>query len=274
VVSPTAVSTGEASPLVERARFDDGVVYELRWTPESENLTAAAADGPEPPPHGAVGFAPEETATYRCRWLSGPLTVPAGEAVISAQKTDRGFDFVVRVRTAEWVRSFFDADDTFETEADTALLSTAHRQTLNEGRRHLTRSVSFDRAARRLTVATGDEPALTMPLSKWARDPLAALFYARTLPLTPGSRYKIPMTEAGRETTIELVVHGAETIRIDDRQVDALKIEPRVIARVAVKQPLRGSVWVSRDARRIPLAIQIETEFGRFAAELVDSAPR
>ena len=53
VVSPaTLAGAGEpASPLVERARLDGGIVYELRWTPAAiEAVDAAASSGTPPPP--------------------------------------------------------------------------------------------------------------------------------------------------------------------------------------------------------------------------------
>ncbi len=73
VVSQTAVAGAghPSSPLVERARLDDGFIYELRWTPASE---AALSDVnvPPPPPPGVAPFRKGEAASYDVHWDGGP----------------------------------------------------------------------------------------------------------------------------------------------------------------------------------------------------------
>ena len=97
VVSPAALpGMAEAAlgpfPLVEQARFEGAVIYEMAWSEEAEALVPRP-DPPPPMPPGTVPFANRERAVYRVMWLSGSaLGVPAGEATLSAERLPDGDD--------------------------------------------------------------------------------------------------------------------------------------------------------------------------------------
>src|SRR4029079_11670609 len=63
VVAPRPVDSGSTPPLIERARFPAGTIYELQWTPETESRVRAHSVV-EPPATGPIPFHAGETATY------------------------------------------------------------------------------------------------------------------------------------------------------------------------------------------------------------------
>jgi hypothetical protein len=259
------------TPIVERASFPEGTIYELRWTPEVD----AWLDDLErvvPPPPGPIPFANGETTRYTVRWVGGPMTVPAGEASISAERTNlQGFRFTVHATTASWVERFFQADDTLTTEADAQLLPLEYREELNEGSRRTRRRVVFEPNARRVLVTNGETPPVALPLRREARDPLSALFYVRTLPLAEGFSEALPVNDAGRNTVVAVRVVGSESIEIEGRPVDTWKIEPTFVSRLAWREPPRATVWVSKDARQLPLRIRVTAAFGTIEVETAGS---
>jgi hypothetical protein len=258
------------SPLIERAAFDGGVIYELRWTPEID-AAFDAADAVVMLPPGRLPFGTRETSRYRVRWLGGPVTLPAGDAIVSAERSaDGGFHFDAHATTAAWVRSFFAADDQLSAETDAQLLPRVYRESLNEGRRRARRIVTFDPAGRRVTVINGDTAAVALPLRPGARDPLSALFYVRTLPLEPGRHIVVLVNDAGRHTTVDVGVVGAETITIDGRSYDTWKVAPTLVTRLAWRTPPRATVWISRDDRKIPVRITVSAAFGTVDVELIE----
>jgi len=270
-------SPASPSPLVERAALREGVIYELRWTPEINAAFDAAENDASvvPLPPGPLPFQESETSRYRVRWVGGPMTLPAAEAVISAERdAEGGLRIDVRARTAGWVRSFFEADDQLTTETDGQLLPRIYRESLNEGRRRVRRTVAFDPGGKRVTVTNGDAAAVTLPLRQSARDPLSALFYVRTLPLADGFRAPVLVNDAGRNTTMDVRVAGSEVITIDGRPHDTWKLEPSLVARIAWREPPRATVWVSRDSRKVPLLIRVSAGFGTVDVELVDYESR
>jgi hypothetical protein len=110
--------------------------------------------------------------------------------------------------------------------------------------------------------------AVSLPMTSQARDAIAALFYARTLPLEAGVRYRVPVNEAGRNLVVEVAVTVREVIQVQGRSVDAIRLEPRIQRRVERRRAIVATLWLSTDARRVPLAFDVEAGFGRVRAEL------
>jgi hypothetical protein len=271
--SPIALPAAP-SPLVERARLADGTVYELKWTPDIEIALATAIDGPLPPAAGSAPFPHAESTRYKVRWSSGPLDLPAGEIVVDAARTAAGFSLTAHATTAPWMKRFFDANDTFATETDATFLPTRHLQNLREGRRQIVRRIDFDRATRRVRVVNGQTDPVVMPLGAAARDPLSALFYARTLALDLGDRFSLPVTDAGFPVTLDVKVTGAERVRVNGEWRDSTKIEPLIRRRTPTRIPLAIALWLSRDERRVPLVLTATGDFGSVSLELVDHVTR
>lgn len=265
------------SPLVERARFADATIYELQWTPETEaRLTRPAITVPAPP--GRIPFHAGELARYAVAWGGAGMDVAAGEVTI---RVDPGpgsrlsaYRFVIEADTAPWMSRFFEARDRFVTSATGELLPRVHEREQHEGSRHATRAFVFDHAAgvvrqgASVDQAQG-ERAVALPLAPYARDALTALFYARTLELRPGRRYELPINEAGRSLKLEFAVAARETITVQGRAVESVRLMPTIHQQVQRRQPVTATLWLSVDPRHVPLALEVEAGFGRVRAELI-----
>jgi hypothetical protein len=284
IVAPTALASAPSidelrrgvlplgdTPLVERARFADAVIYELTWSPEVESRLALPAP-PAPPPPGPVPFSVGERLTYDVRWVGGPMNLPAGQAVVGVEagpSADQPFRFVATAETAPWVSRFFEAKDRFETLAGADLLPTVHRRDLLEGRRALTREAVFDRGSGVVRIgAPGDPGAMSFRLSPGTRDILTAFFYLRTLPLHPGDSVVVPVTDGGRAYTVTVRTVGPETVMVGGRPVNALRVEPLVSERVPRRAPVEVVVWLTPDALHRVLAADLAAGFGRVRLEL------
>ncbi len=286
VVSPEPIAGADApdSPYVERETFGDETVYELVWTETSEaaleDVEAAAPPAPGPAP-----FARGEVATYAVQWLSGPLDLQAGTivmSVVAADGSDAGVEgqppawaFEVAATTAPWVSRFFEARDRFRTSTDAAFLPLLHQRFLREGRRSVDRVFAYDHEARHVRsadtpAAAREASALALPLAAHARDAIAALFYLRTLPLAGGTTLEVPINEAGRNMTATIVVGPPETVEGPGGPQPALRIAPRIATRVQRRQAVEAVIWISTDARRVPLVAEITAGFGRVRLKLVD----
>lgn len=280
VVSPgdMAGAGTPASPFVERTRFDHDVIYEVRWTPESEAALDAAADLPEPPPPANIPFAAGETLTYEVRWDGGPVALPAGTATLRTSDAPEGegrWRFEVSAETADWVSNFFEARDRFVTIADAAVKPLEHLREIREGRRRQDRVFVYDAAERLVhTGQTRDEAlapgALSFAVSPAARDAVTAFYYARTVVPAAGGAIQVPINEAGRNLTLTLPAGIEETIMHRGQPVRARRIAPTLQQRIERRRPLDLTVWVSVDERRVPLLVEISAGFGRVKAELVD----
>jgi hypothetical protein len=274
VVTPTAVTAPEPDapwPLIERARFAEGVIYEFRWTPEvQDRLARELAVRPEPV--GPLPFGPGEIARYLVHWTSAAVDLPAGEITVAVQPPP--FTFLVRAETAPWISRFFEARDLFTTRTDGELLPQLHEREQHEGTRHVTRAYVFQHAEGLVRIGRTAEHAsgeggVSLPLAPASRDAIAAVFYARTLTLEPGRRFVIPVNEAGRQVVVELLVSGRERISVQGQAMSAIRLEPRMRQGAAGRHTATATLWVSDDDRKLPIALELEAAFGRVRAELV-----
>jgi hypothetical protein len=257
------------APLVPRARFPGRTIYELQWTPDIDARLGARTV--EPPPAGRIPFRNGEKAGYAVAWAGAGMNAVAGE--ISVDVHGPPYRFVVTAETAPWVSRFFEARDVFATMADESLLTRSHEREQNEGARHVVRAFVYDRDAGVVRIGRSLEEAqlgdaVSLPMTPQARDAIAALFYARTLPLEQGARYRVPINEAGRNLMVDITVASREAIEVQGRRVEAIRLEPLIERRVERRQPISATVWLSADDRRIPLALDVEAGFGRVRAEL------
>ena len=266
------------SPLVERARLDERVIYELVWTAEREAHLPRPAP-PQPPAPGAVPFAIGERATYDVRWLGGGLGVSAGRATVSVRRAhgDGAYELTAEAETADWVSQFFDTENEYVTVVTSDLLPLRHQRREQQSHRDLTRVFSFDHETRTVRIQSGTtsaEGAVTLSIPPGTRDALSALYYARAVALVPGDLVKVPVSEGGRNLILELRAIREEVVTVGGRSVTALRLEPRVVQRVARRRPLEMVVWLSRDAHRVPLRADVSAGFGRVRLDLVEYAPR
>jgi uncharacterized protein DUF3108 len=146
-------------------------------------------------------------------------------------------------------------------------------QHLKEGRRVVNRRAEFDRAARLVRVQQGSGPVVSLPIQADALDPLAVFFFARTLPLTPGSTVLLPMNNSARNYVVQLVTTGEEMISYKGGQTSAIRATPR-ITRASGALPTQITIWFEPAGARRPLRADIAGLAGVGAVRLeLESGP-
>jgi hypothetical protein len=126
------------------------------------------------------------------------------------------------------------------------------------------RATVFDHRAG--TFRIGEGPALHLP--RGGRDGLSAFLYARTLPLAPNFNAAFPVVEGGRAYTVNLAVEGADRVGTGAGALPALRVVPQFLGSGGRQRALRVTLFLSADARRVPLLILLDAGFGSFRLEL------
>jgi hypothetical protein len=153
-----------------------------------------------------------------------------------------------------------------------------HQRFLREGRRVVDRSFAYDHEGRHVRAADSaaaarDGGGMALPLAAHARDALAALWYVRTLPLAAGTMFDMPINEAGRNLKATITVGAPEIVDTAGGARPAWRVEPRLTTRVQRRQAIAATIWISTDARRVPVAADVAAGFGRVRLKLVDYRP-
>jgi hypothetical protein len=84
---------------------------------------------------------------------------------------------------------------------------------------------------------------------------------------------RFPVNEAGRNLVVELVVDGVERVSAGGASVEATRVTPTMQRRVEDRQPVVSTLWLSNDARRVPVLLDLDAGFGHVRVELVSYRP-
>ena len=263
----------------------------LALTAGSGNLSArpvgdpyAAWDGDLTPP-GLPPFPPVVTfqAEYRFGWAG----VSAGGASVSVTESSHGRRAIVAEGgPSGWVRSLWNYHARYYGESGLRGETPSWFHIDEEvARGDLVSDAWFPGNA---VLACHRFPSETKPW--WftplpgVRDLFAAMLYVRNLPLRDGDVIRITVFPDRNTYLVELRVAGRETLTIDGHPTRAARFTIRIwsivtagpeIGRISPHKKFRaGRIWMSDDARRLPLRAEVDVFIGSVFAELAKIDPR
>ncbi len=225
-----------------------------------------------------VPFRAGEQLSYDISW-SGFITATAATATISVREKrpaygSTAYYIVAEGRPARLVAMFYQLYYKADTWLDAYTLLPLRASIFSqEGSRRGTNKITlFDRkhGTARFEVQEGtSSSARNLKLPPQAQDPLAAVFALRATAPVAGTRLLMPMTFNGNVYQVRLTVERRETIATPLGTQAAWRIVPVVLEDGKPAASPRGMViWLSADARRLPLKMQVELAAGRFELTL------
>jgi hypothetical protein len=219
-----------------------------------------------------VPFEPGETLEYSISWLQvegGQMTLkttretaPDGvglhRIVLSAQSNDLVSTFYrVRTRYETWVDVRDFQPVRFEKHA-------------REGRYESDEVEEFDLSLR--VASWRDERT---PLPARIQDIISSFYWLRTQPLVPGQSVHVETFSRGKVYGLSAVVEGRERVETDAGAFDAFRIQPQLREDGSSEDRNRGRLflWVSDDARRLPVMLRTILPIGAVTARLRKTTP-
>lgn len=129
----------------------------------------------------------------------------------------------------------------------------------------------FDHTLRKVTWTEQDQgqtrppDVTTVDFTEPIQDVLTVIYFVRTQRLQPGQTFDVPLSDAGRVYRCSVNVIERKKIKTIFGRVDAVRIEPAIFGDNRVVRS-RGtlSIWITDDARRIPVKAQIKVPLGTF----------
>jgi len=156
---------------------------------------------------------------------------------------------------------------------------TVHRTRIldEQGKRVRTTESTFDRSKGKMTWTSRDpnnpsaEPrhAIT-DFSGQLQDVLSAIYFIRTQPLAVGKTFEVFIGDGGRVYTIPVQVVEKKRMKTVLGRVDVLRVVPELFGPDRLIDHEKGelSIWITDDARHIPVAGRIKTDYGTFDIKL------
>jgi hypothetical protein len=204
----------------------------------------------------AVPFRVGETLTYDVAWSS---YVTAGAAVASVKEKRPSinatvYSIVTEGRPTPLVSKLYNLYYKMDTLLDSSTLLPQRASTYSEeGKRHRLRTTEFD-----------------APENKGRQDPLSAIYVLRAKPLKAGERIRMAVTNDDKQYTVSFEVGATERLRTPIGDIDAWKVKTSIVDTKGAIAANNAAIWLSTDARRLPVKMRADLPFGTFTLALRD----
>jgi hypothetical protein len=228
-----------------------------------------AAPAAVPRAERTVPFRVGETLTYDVSWSS---FVTAGTAVATVKEKKPSFNstayyIVAEGRPTPLVSKLYSLYYKLDTLLDTyTLLPQRGTVYSEEGSRHRFRITRFDRAAKKafFEYQTGTTVKADFAVSPVVQDALSAIYVLRAIPFQAGDRMTMPVCDNGTNYKVQIDVGAAERVRTPMGEVSAWKVRPTVFDPTNRQVGRHMTIWLSDDARRLPVRFQADLPVGSF----------
>ena len=146
-----------------------------------------------------------------------------------------------------------------------------------QGKRVRATESTFDRSKGQMTWTSRDpnnpsaEPRHAVTeFSGQLQDVLSAIYFIRTQPLAVGKSFDIFIGDGGKVYTIPVRVVEKRKVRTILGRIDVLRVNPELFGpdRLIEKEKGEFSIWITDDARHIPVASRVKTDYGTFEIKL------
>jgi hypothetical protein len=146
-----------------------------------------------------------------------------------------------------------------------------------QGKRVRHTESTFDRSQGKMTWTLRDpnnpesEPrSKTAEFSGQLQDVLSAIYFIRTQPLEVGKSFDVFIGDGGQVYRIPVKVIEKKRMKTVVGRVDALRVTAELFGPERLIDHEKGefSIWITDDARRIPVGGRVKTDYGTFDIKL------
>jgi hypothetical protein len=108
-------------------------------------------------------------------------------------------------------------------------------------------------------VKPGPASVKTGPSPRWVLDLLSAVYFIRTQELKYGSTITIPLTDIGQIYKIDVIPVKAEEVEVEAGKFKSIQLDLKIFDGKYIKRSGQLLVWLSDDARRLPLRARLKS---------------
>ena len=196
--------------------------------------------------------------------------IHAGEAhlqIVGVEKVGQASCYRLRslARSSGVFGRIYGIDDRVESLMDSSgLMSHRIEKHLREGSYRQEQTVHFDYAGMHARYANGDTLSIPGPV----QDDLSAFYVARCLDLHENQVYYLETHSNKVNYPMQVRVYGKEKLRTDAGEFECFKVEPRVDRGGIFKHRGGMLIWMTTDARHLPVRLKSKLPVGSIIADL------
>ena len=250
-------------------------IAEFKFTATRATAEAAgAARSAVPELPATLSGASSEATPERSAANTPQATVSVAPASPSAKAAAAPLLFVGDLESKGWFRKLFGINFHFRVESTVEPESFAVLRTTKldqQGKRVRTSEAVFDRAGDKIAWTERDpnDPqraprVVTNPLGGAMHDIISAIYFLRTQPLTPGRTFDLVLSDSGQVYHVPArVSNETKTMKSPLGRVSVVRVD---IELFGAQRPVQGkgqmSMWVTNDARRLPVRARLSSDLG------------
>ena len=211
-------------------------------------------------------FAPGEELRFAVRY--GP--VRAGHATLSVKSLEMldqepTYLLVSTARSSRFFSTFFEVEDRVESWWSIPRhIPLRFKKHIREGAYKKDVHVEFNHGEGVATYKNGKQQEILAN----TQDVLSSFYYVRTQDLKPGDSLKFPNHSDGKNYPLEVKVIRKEQITVPAGEFSCVVVEPLLKTAGLFKQEGRLTIWLTDDARKMPVLMKSKVAVGSIVAEL------
>lgn len=229
------------------------------------------AAGPQPPaataPETAATKTPEkEVLEYAVEWR----LVNAGRATVSWDATSKKeraeYETRLHLESTGLVSRFFRVNDDYTVAMNKNMCASESLMKAHEASRNRETKVIFDESQHKAIYNEKDLTKNTVitketEIPPCVHDILGGLFHLRTVNLEPGKSIQVPVSDGKKSVMMKVQCERREDLRTPLGPRKTVMYEAFAFNDVLYHRPGRLYIWLTDDARRVPVQIQVRLQF-------------
>lgn len=220
---------------------------------------------------GASGFEMPEKLIFDLSWTG----INAGTATMEIGYDRDEIRIVSTALSAKWISSFYPVEDRIESamvrNRDFFIgLPRHYRVHIREGRHRREKEVTFEHDRQKAFYTDhlkGEKREID--IEKNTLDPLSAFYYIRTLRMEVGKPLFVKLFDSKKMWDVEVKVLRKERIDTPLGSFDTIVIKPLLASEGIFSRKGEMQIWLTDDAKRIPVKMQTKVAVGSITATLV-----
>ena len=244
------------------SRFDTRpalVLLALLLVPALSPQSAPPAPAGQSPAKGVLDYIVEwrlvNAGTAKLNWSA---TAPAARP---------GTEIHLHLESTGLVSRLYKVNDDYTADLSGELCVRDTHLSAHEGSRNRETTVHFDPEAKKASYLERDMQTRAVVLAKetdtpaCVHDVIGGLFFLRTLNLEPGRSIEVPVSDGKKEVSAKISALGRESIKVPAGTFKTIRYEAFLFSNVLYRRDGHLYVWLTDDARRLPVRIQVRLQF-------------
>ena len=216
----------------------------------------------------AVAVPAVDTLHYSIDWR----LIPAGSAIVTLKPNtpgmNQGYTADVRLTSSGLLDKLFHVEDIYHADYEGSYCAVQSTLDASEGKRHRETKINFDRAQKKAISVERDltsngkvVKSSEVEIPPCVHDLIGGLFMLRTIHIEPGQSATIPLSDGKKSVDVRIEAQEWEEIKTKAGTFKTLRYEAFVFNNVLYSRNARLTVWVTDDARRLPVQLRVKMQF-------------